>query len=139
MSQQKGKGLHSYRNVSVPLPRFHYPADPVLLFRNLPAPNDTAASRFEVNGRLACRLTSMIGTGGVLMQMIFLRPRFLGSGAVPPEVDVLMRSGALRSLPYPRAGGGHTPAEPFRRRGDHCLKPKPRFVFRRPSLERNVA
>jgi hypothetical protein len=93
----------TFRDVAVPLPRSFVPADLAFVLRgaarSLRHGDD---GRFTPDGRLACRLPSQIVRGyqGVLEAMELPSGlRSLGSGAVPPEIDLLLREAVLTD-PY---------------------------------------
>ncbi len=92
-----------FRDVSVPLPRYHYPADLALLVRGAArSPRHGGDGRFDPQGRLACRVPSSVirGFAGVLdTDDLPTGLRTLGSGALPLEVDLLLREVVLTD-PY---------------------------------------
>lgn len=93
----------TFRDVSVPLPRFHFPGDLSLLLRGAArSQRHGGDGRFDAQGRLACRLSPGVirGYSGLLdAEDLPLGLRTLGSGAIPPEVDLLVREAVLTD-PY---------------------------------------
>ncbi|MDH4045517.1 MAG: hypothetical protein OEW06_13765, partial [Gemmatimonadota bacterium] len=93
----------SFRGVSVPLPRYHHPSDFSLVVRGAArSQRHGGDGRFDAQGRLACRIPSEVITGysGVLDESDLPGTfRSLGSGEIPPEVDLLLREVVLTD-PY---------------------------------------
>ncbi|MFI6359402.1 hypothetical protein ACIBJF_44040 [Streptomyces sp. NPDC050743] len=93
----------TFRDVAVPLPRAFVPADLALVVGGANrSPRHGLDGRYTPDGRLACRLASQVVTslrglldGGQLPGGLTT----VGSGAVPPEVDLLLREVALTD-PY---------------------------------------
>lgn len=93
----------TFRDVAVPLPRAFVPADLALVVSGANrSPRHGLDGRYTPDGRLACRLASQVVTslrglldGGQLPSGLTT----VGSGAVPPEVDLLLREVALTD-PY---------------------------------------
>jgi hypothetical protein len=93
----------TFRDVSVPAPRSFVPADIAFVIRGaVRSLRHGGDGRFTADGRLACRLPSqvVIGYKGVLEgQELPKLLRTLGSGSIPPEVDLLFREAVLTD-PY---------------------------------------
>jgi hypothetical protein len=93
----------SYRDVAVPMPRSFVPADFAFVLRGaVRSFRHGGDGRFTAAGRLACRLPGQLVTGLHGMLDGHALPeglRSLGSGAVPPEVDLLLREAVLTN-PY---------------------------------------
>ena len=97
-----------YVEVTRPLPRFHAPADPVLLVRGARrAFRHGGDGRFTHDGTLACRLSgacvtslSAVPPGAASAARVVVRPetllaRGLDNGSIPAECEDLLREVAL--------------------------------------------
>ena len=93
----------TYRDVAVPLPRAFVPADfAVVVSGANRSPRHGLDGRFTADGRLACRLSSQVvrALRGVLhAEQLPTALTSTGSGAIPPEVDLLLRELVLTD-PY---------------------------------------
>src|SRR6185295_8533300 len=93
----------TYRDIAVPAPRWFVPADLSFVVRGaLRSLRHGGDGRFTEDGRLACRLPTQVMTGykGLLEDReLPLGLRSLGSGAIPPEIDLLLREAVLTD-PY---------------------------------------
>ncbi len=104
-AQQDGpaKVPRTYRDVAVPGPRSFTPADLAFVVRGAERSlRHGGDGRFTPDGRLACRLSSHVVTGyqGLLDgRDLPSALQSLGSGAVPPEIDLLLREAVLTD-PY---------------------------------------
>ena len=93
----------TYRDVPVPLPRRFVPSDTALVVRGVARSlRHGDDGRFTADGLLACRLPSEVVKGLTgLLAADRLPPGLtsVGSGAVPPEIDLLLRELVLTD-PY---------------------------------------
>jgi hypothetical protein len=99
----KGRAPRTFRDVPVPQPRSFLPTDLMVMLRGAGRSlRHGWDGRFTADGRLACRLpTDVVGglRGLVTGERLPEGLRTLGSGALPPEVDLLVREVALTD-PY---------------------------------------
>jgi hypothetical protein len=124
----------TFRDVAVPQPRAFLPADLAVVVSGANrSPRHGLDGRYTAEGLLACRLASGVVTavrgvldGGQLPPAL----TSLGSGAVPPEIDLLLRELALTD-PYrwpeaaawaARAYGVDGPAPATRLRAEAALR-----------------
>ncbi len=93
----------SFRDVPVPTPRWFVPTDLAFVLRGaVRSFRHGGDGRFTAAGQLACRLPSQLvkGLHGILEgESLPAGLVSLGSGAVPPEVDLLLREAVLTD-PY---------------------------------------
>ncbi|MER5755862.1 hypothetical protein [Streptomyces sp. NPDC002088] len=93
----------TYRDVAVPAPRSFVPNDPALVLRGAArSPRHGGDGSFTHEGLLACRLPSQVVSGLYGLLGVGRLPtglRSVGSGAVPAEVDALLREVVLTD-PY---------------------------------------
>jgi len=93
----------TYRDIVVPNPRWFVPADLAFVLRGAArSQRHGGDGRFTEAGQLACRLPSQVVRGYrglVLGGQLPEGLRSVGSGAVPPEVDLLLREAVLTD-PY---------------------------------------
>lgn len=93
----------TFRDVPVPLPRYFQPADLAVVIRGASRSlRHGGDGRYTPSGQLACRLASQIvrGIAGLLdAGQLPAGLRSVGSGSVPPEVDLLLQELALTD-PY---------------------------------------
>ena len=101
--QQPTKTPRTFRDISVPLPRTFTPTDLAFVLRGVVRSlRHGGDGRFTQSGELACRLTSQViqGIEGLLMgEDLPAGLLTLGSGAIPPEADLLLRELVLTD-PY---------------------------------------
>jgi hypothetical protein len=97
------RNTRTYRNIAVPAPRYFVPADVAFVVRGaVRSFRHGGDGRFTADGRLACRLPGQVVSGykGVLEGPDLPKDlRTLGSGAIPPEIDLLFREAVLTD-PY---------------------------------------
>jgi hypothetical protein len=93
----------TFRDVSVPLPRYFQPADIALVIRGaVRSLRHGGDGRYTPNSQLACRLASQVvrGIAGVLDGgQLPAGLQTVGNGSVPAEVDLLLQELALTD-PY---------------------------------------
>ena len=93
----------TFRDVAVPLPRMFVPADTAVVVRGAARSlRHGADGRFTADGLLACRLPSQVVSGYTGLLAADRLPAGLttvGSGAVPSEIDLLLRELVLTD-PY---------------------------------------